>query len=386
MKSMQIDCQRIRQYLMDMVAIDSVNPALEAGGAAEGGLTDYVVEQLRDPRIELNVDQVEPGRFNVVARLPGSGGGRSLMLNAHMDTVGIAGMDHALSPVEKDGKIYGRGAYDMKASIAACMGAFQAVLDSGQRPAGDLLLTLVADEEFASLGTQDIVKRYTADAAIVTEPTELQTCIAHKGMFWLQIDVYGKAAHGSLFEEGMDANIRMGYLLNALAGYSTGLLQRTPHPLVGLPSMHASKLSGGTEWSMYAAQSTLQLERRTLPGESMESVLAEYQAILDRLSVEHPSFQAQQNLFLFREAYELLPNAEIVECLQSAATGVLGAAPPIIGKGFWMDSALLGNAGIPTVVIGPSGGGAHAAVEWVELDSVYLLVNILAQTAMDFCN
>ncbi len=382
---MDIHTERIRQYLLDMVAINSVNPSLEEDGSGEGAMTSYIVDQIRDPRIELNIDQIEPGRFNVIARIPGTGGGRSLMLNAHMDTVGVAGMTDPFDPREEDGKVYGRGAYDMKGSIAACMGAFQAILNSSTTLSGDLLLTLSADEEYASIGTQDLVKKYTADAVIVTEPTELSICLAHKGMFWLQIDVQGRAAHGSLYDEGIDANMQMGHLLGALSSYANELLERKPHPLAGPPSMHASTLNGGSEWSMYAAQSTLQLERRLVPGENSDAVLQEYLQILDQVKREHPDFDAKASLQMVREPYAIEKDSPIVECLQTAAAKVTGSPPAVSGKGFWMDSALFGAAGIPAVIIGPAGGGAHAAVEWVDLESVYQLTDILVQTALDFC-
>jgi acetylornithine deacetylase len=205
-------------------------------------------------------------------------------------------------------------------------------------------------------------------------------------MFWLQVDVQGRAAHGSLYKEGIDANLQMGHLLHALSRYSQALLERPPHPLTGPPSMHASKLSGGTEWSMFAANSTLQLERRMVPGETSDSVMEEYQQILQQVSEEHPAFKAVSSLRMVREPYEIAREAPIVECLQTAAAKVTGAPSPICGRGYWMDSQLFGAAGIPAVIIGPSGGGAHAAVEWVELESVYQLTEILVQTALDFCN
>ncbi len=307
------------------------------------------------------------------------------MLQAHTDTVGVEGMAEPFSAEIRDGKLYGRGAFDMKGSLAACMAAARALAVQSPPLRGDLVVAAVADEEYGSLGTIDLLRRLKTDGAIVTEPTALDVCLAHKGYLWIEVETLGRAAHGSKFELGIDANMMMGRFLYRLAGLERELRARKPHPLVGPPSLHAAMLQGGTGLSTYAASSTLKIERRTVPGETVERAVAEIQAIIDSLASEDPCFQATVRPFFARDPFEVSPDAEIVRSVDRAARSVLGRAPAHIGDTPWMDAALLQAAGIETVVCGAAGAGAHAAVEWVELDSVIRLAGILAAAAVDYC-
>jgi len=325
------------------------------------------------------------GRPSVVGRLVGSGGGGSLMLNAHLDTVGIEGMASALEPVIRNGRLYGRGAYDMKGSLAACLATVKALADAKADVRGDLVLAAVADEEYASLGTAEVAREVPVHAAIVTEPTELDLCIAHKGFVWLEVETVGKAAHGSRFFEGIDANMRMGRFLGRLDRLEQELRARPPHPLVGPPSLHAPTLHGGSELSTYAASCRLGIERRTVPGETEAGVRAEIETLIEQTRAADPSFQASVRCLLARNAFEVPPDAPIVSAVRAAATRHLGRSPALIGKPFWMDSAILADAGVETVVIGPIGGGAHTSEEWVDLQSLERLAVILADATLAYC-
>jgi acetylornithine deacetylase len=307
------------------------------------------------------------------------------MLNAHVDTVGIDGMAEPFAGAIRGGRLYGRGAYDMKGSLAACLAAAQALVDGGAALEGDLLIAAVADEEYASLGTVDLLKHYQVDGAIVTEPTGMDICLAHKGFIWLNVETFGRAAHGSRFDLGIDANMRMGRFLAGLDQLEQELRARPGHHLVGPPSLHAALLQGGTGLSTYAAACRLQIERRTIPGETEDQVMTEIQAIIDRLTAADPTFTATTTPFFVRGAFEVSPDATIVQTLAQAAEGVLGRKPALVGQTPWMDSAFLAAAGVETVVMGPKGAGAHALEEWVDLDSVAELALILAQTAFNYC-
>jgi len=285
----------------------------------------------------------------------------------------------------RDGRMYGRGTYDMKGGVAACVAAVKAIVDSGNSLAGDLVFVGAADEEVASIGMSEVLKHVGADAAIVTESTELQLCLAHKGFCWMEVEVEGRAAHGSRFEEGIDANMAMGRFLGRLDSLERELRKRAPHALVGPPSLHAAVILGGTGTSTYAAHCRLEIERRTVPGETEAGALAEIQGILDALAADDPKFRARVRPLLSRGSFEARRESPIVDTVYSAATGVLGAAPNIIGEPYWMDAALLADAGIETVVIGPTGAGAHAAREWVDLASVESVAAILARTAASYC-
>ena len=382
---MKVDRDDLVSTLADLVRINSINPVLVPGAPGEAEIAAFAAGWLRNAGLEAELLESEPSRPSVLGRLRGAGGGRSLLLNAHMDTVGVEEMPEPFSGAVRDGRLFGRGSYDMKGSLAACLVAAKSLAKSKDRLRGDLLVAAVADEEYGSLGTVELVNRISADAAIVTEPTSLQICRAHKGYAWIEVVVEGRAAHGSRFEEGIDANLRMGRFLTALQGLERDLVRRPPHPLVGPPSLHAALLLGGSGLSTYAARSTVKIERRTIPGENDASVMAEIEALLAGLRADDPTFRAEARMFFTREPFEVAADSAIVRALDGAASRVLGHSPAQVGDTPWMDSALLAGAGIETVVFGPHGAGAHAKEEWVDIDSVVRTAEVLAETARSWC-
>ncbi len=380
-----IDREYLIQTLADLIGINSINPQLVPGGRGEAEIGAYIAEALRRLHLDVMTHEPQPGRVSVVGRMQGKGNGRSLMFNGHLDTVGIDGMTEPFAATIRNGKMYGRGAYDMKGSLAACMTALKALVDSKAVFNGEVLLAAVADEEYFSLGTADIVSRYKVDGAIVTEATEMNLCCAHKGFVWLEVETFGRAAHGSRFNEGVDANMMMGRFLAELDKLEKDLRARSPHPLVGPPSLHAALLNGGSGLSTYAANCKLKIERRTIPGETEAQVVGELQKIIEQLTAADSNFKALVNALCTREPFEVAENAEIVRAVEKAAVRIRGISPRHIGQTFWMDSALLAAAGIETVVIGPIGAGAHADEEWVELQSLVDLAQILSETALEYC-
>ncbi|HEU5218781.1 MAG TPA: M20/M25/M40 family metallo-hydrolase [Gemmatimonadales bacterium] len=382
---MTVDRDGLVANLAGLVQINSINPTLVAGAPGERDIAAYVARWLTAAGLESQIVESVPGRPSVAARLRGFGGGRSLMLNAHMDTVDVAGMAEPFSGAVRGGRLYGRGAYDMKGSLAACMAAARTIAESGRRLRGDLVIAAVADEEYGSLGTADLVTTVPTDAAIVTEPTSLKVCRSHKGYLWIEVEILGRAAHGSRFDQGIDANIRMGRFLAALERLERELRARPPHPLVGPPSLHAALLEGGSGLSTYAARSLVTIERRTIPGETEAGVMGEIEAILERLRREDSAFTGTARAFFVRDPFEVPRHAGIVAALDAAATGVLGRPPEHVGDTPWMDSALLAAAGIETVVFGPHGAGAHADEEWVDVESVVQTAEVLVETALSWC-
>lgn len=381
-----IDRDYIIQTLQDLVRVNSVNPLLSANGKGEAELGAYVANALSTLGVPVTTHEIQPGRVNVVGVLKGVGDGRSLLLNAHMDTVGVEGMEIDPFGAEiHDGRLYGRGSQDMKGSIAAMLAVAKAFVDGGVNLAGDLLITAVADEEYASLGTEHLVQQVSADAAIVTEPTDMTLCRAHRGFIWFEVETFGRAAHGSRYNEGIDANMRMGRFLAQLDKLEKELRQRPAHPLAGPPSLHAAKIQGGAEISIYADHCYLQIERRTIPGETESQATAELQGIIDRLAAEDPSFKATVKPTFLREPFEIGPEARIVNTLEQVMTTRFGQKPTHTGQTFWTDAALLADAGMETVLIGPIGYGLHSAEEWVDLQSVVDLAYILAETAVNYC-
>ena len=381
-----IDREYLVNILRDMVQIDSVNSELVPGGAGEGELARYLGGKMRELGLDVDVEEVLPGRPNIVGTLKGRGGGKSLMLNGHTDTVGIQGMAEPLSGDIRDGKLYGRGAFDMKASLAASLAVAKALIDGDVSLAGDLVLAMVIDEEYHSAGTEAVIKSHPVNGAIVTEPTGLRLCVAHRGFCWFDIETIGRAAHGSRYQDGVDANRLMGYFLVELDKYATDLLKRNPHPLLGTSSIHAPLIKGGSSQSVYAARCLTELEYRLLPGETPQQVQAELQNILDKLSETVSDFKATIKQTFSRSAYETSPESDIAQTVINAYQKHAGTSPEIYGELWWMDSALLADAGIETVIIGPTGAGAHADEEWVELDSVFALAGILTEATIQYCS
>ena len=369
----------------DLVRINSINPILVSGAPGEAEVADYTARTLGDLGLEVIRHEPEPGRVSITGRLKGTGGGKSLMLNAHYDTVGVEGMSEPFSGAVRNGRLYGRGSFDMKGSLAASIGAVKTLVDSGARLRGDVVIAAVADEEYGSLGTADILTRIRTDGAIVTEPTALNACLAHKGYLWIEVVTEGRAAHGSKVEFGIDANMRMGWFLADLSKLERELAARPAHPLVGPPSLHAALLSGGAGLSTYAPRSTLQIERRTIPGETETQVMAEIQGIIDRLSAREPTFRATAKAFFVRPPFEVPREAGLVRTLSGAFQRALGRTPVIVGDTPWMDSALTSESGIETMVFGPGGTGAHANEEYVEVDSMIDCAAVLAETAKEWC-
>src|SRR5215212_912882 len=368
---------RSEELVAALVAIDSVNPDLVPGGAGEAEIAEFVAGWLREAGLEVELHDATPERPSVVAVARGSGGGASLMLNAHMDTVGVEGMERPFDPVVRNGRLYGRGAYDMKGSLAACMLAARRL--AAEELSGDVIVTAVADEEYASIGVQSVLANRSADAAIVTEPTGLRVCVAHKGFVWAEIETEGRAAHGSRPAEGVDAITRMAPVLGRLAELQAALDAGPGHELVGPGSVHASLIEGGQELSSYPARCRLALERRTAPGESAKDFERECRELIDGID------GAELRMGLVRPPFAVDPEAAVVQAVSRAAATVTGKPVEVYGETYWMDAALIQAAGIPTVVFGPGGWGAHAVDEWVDLASVDACSDGLVAAAHELC-
>ena len=366
----------------DLVAIDSVNPSLVPGGAGETRIAAFVAGWARAQGLEAEVLEETPGRPSVLVRARGTGDGRTLLLCGHLDTVNVEGMTDPHVPRIEGDRLHGRGGYDMKAGLAAALIAAREASTLGL--AGDVVVAAVADEEHASLGVQEALRSVRADAAIVTEPTELEIAVAHKGFVWIEITVTGRSAHGSRPHLGTDAIAKMGRVLTELEALDAALAARE-HPLVGRGSVHAGVIRGGVELSSYPAECVLGLERRTLPGETAEDVEREVAALLDRCRAADPELEAEQRTLLVREPFEIDQDAELVGLVRAAAGAQLRTAPRVGGASYWADAAFIAAAGIPTVMFGPGGEGAHAVEEWVSVADTEVVARTLTSVASRLC-
>ena len=372
------------RLLRDLVAVDSVNPSLVPGGAGEAGIAAVLAGELRASGLDVEIAEASPGRPNVVGILEAHAPGRALMLCGHMDTVGVTGMKAPFDPVVRDGRLYGRGAQDMKGGLAAMLGAARAVAENGGLQAGKLIIAAVADEEYASLGAEALVRCWHADAAVVPEPTDLIIATGHKGFTWIEIVTEGIAAHGSRPREGRDAIVRMGRVLALLESLDRKLQSRQPHPVQGTASLHASLISGGRELSTYPDRCVLQMERRSITGEDNDTPLAEVAAILTALRQEDEEFRSSAKLLFDRRPYQTPSGHYLLQALKSAL-GRIGREAIFGGVSFWTDASVLGHAGIPSVVFGPGGAGLHGAEEYVKLDEVITCRDALAELIRTVC-
>lgn len=348
-----------------LVAVDSTNPDLVPGGAGEAGVAAVIAEHMAELGLEVDLWDAAPGRPNVVGRLPGRGGGRSLMFCGHTDVVG--GEPGAFVPQVRDGRMHGRGTCDMKAGIAAALVAAGRV--AAEPPAGDVLVACVIDEEWQSVGAQALVDRYGADAAVLPEQSDLDVIFAHGGFAWYDVTSRGVEAAGGRPERGRDAITLAGPVLTGIAELERELTARET-PEWGRPSVHASTIRGGRDYPSYPGECVIGVERCIMPGETVAGSLAEMAALLDRARAADPSFDGECRTVVAREPVLLDRDEPVVRAAVDAAAAVLGRAPVVRSDYGWMDSGILVEAGIPCVVLGPTGDGLHTVDEWVDLASV----------------
>jgi acetylornithine deacetylase/succinyl-diaminopimelate desuccinylase-like protein len=370
------------QLARDLIAIPSVNPSLVPGAPGERDIAEYVAARLRATGMDVEMHDALPGRPNVVGIADGREPGPTLMFCGHLDTVGVEGMDAPFDPVEHDGRLYGRGAQDMKGGIAAMIHAAESVLHANGLSCGRLVVAAVADEEYASAGAEALVARVHADAAVITEPTDLAVGVAHKGFSAAEIVMHGRAAHGSRPAEGRDAILRMGRVLTKLEAEDRAL--QAEHPLLGTGSLHASSIEGGGELSSYPASCRLQFERRTLPGEPLTAAEDDLRRIMDELLVEDPDLRADLRLLLARPPYALDPTHPLALAVLGACNRA-GCPSRHEGLSFWTDAAILGGRGIATVLFGPGGAGLHGRSEYVRVDHLTRCRDVLVHVVDSWC-
>jgi acetylornithine deacetylase len=371
----------------ELIRIDSRNPTLVAGAPGEKSAAKLLSDVLSQWGLDVSLHDAAPGRPNVVAMVRGSGRGegRSLMFNGHIDVVGVEGMTHPpFDAVERGGRIYGRGASDMKGGVAAMCAA--AARLKGQVK-GDVVVAAVVDEEWRSLGTSALLAAgVRADAAIVTEPTRLSIMPAHKGFAWLEVTVRGRASHGSRWDIGVDAIRHAGILLAELDRMDVEELPRRTHALLGRPSLHAAFIEGGLGLSTYPDRCIVRIERRTIPGESISDVVREMEMACGRVRERRPQFSATVELLFSQPPSDVRTDAPIVLALADQLGGRKMTVAPA-GMSAWTDAALLNEAGIPAICFGPGDMGlAHAAEEYIEVGDIQRATDVLVGLARSWCN
>jgi acetylornithine deacetylase/succinyl-diaminopimelate desuccinylase-like protein len=342
-----------------LVALDTVNPALVPGAAGERPAVELLAARLSRRGFEIEV--VGPAeRPSLLATHRGRGGGWSLALNGHLDTVGVEGMEDPFEPRIEGDRMYGRGTCDMKAGVAAMVAAAEHAAGAGHD--GDIVLALVADEEHGSLGTAAVLDHLGSrlpDACLVGEPTWLGCVVAHRGFSAVEVEIRGRAAHSSRPQDGINAVTHLGRLLAAIEARDAQLAAAEPHPYAGHGSLMATVARGGSAPFTLAAHASAIVERRTIPGEPLGTGLREVRSLIEQLGLD-----AGATELVARDAWELSGAAAAQRLVELLPFSGRAGAP------YWMESALWEGAGVPTVVCGPAGGGLHTVVEWVDLNQL----------------
>jgi acetylornithine deacetylase/succinyl-diaminopimelate desuccinylase family protein len=355
--------------LADLVAIPSVNPmgrGKSGPGFREQEIGVYVAEYLRARGVDTRVSEVAPGRHNVTGFID-AGAEQTLLLEAHTDTVQAEAMSvPPFAPAVRNGRLYGRGACDTKGSLAAFLHGACSMLDAGPKRRFNLIILAAADEEYQFSGARHaLAAGLKADIGIVGEPTGLRIVRAHKGVTRWRIVTRGVAAHSAYPERGMNAIYAMGHVLGRLEAYAATLSLTRPHPLLGSPSLSAGVIGGGEAVNMVPDRCVLEVDRRTLPGESAEQVLAGTRKALEGIAgweFETPHLSVG--------GMEVPEESPVVRLLSGAVAGVCGRVH-VESAQYATDAGLYNAAGIPSVVFGPGDiAQAHTAEEWIDLDSL----------------
>lgn len=376
----------IEELLRSLVQIESVTPWLIPDGAGESAISSWIAAWVRDLPVEVSLDEVEPGRINTVIRLRGTGGGPTLCLNAHADTVGYANWRaRALTPERRGSDLVGLGAADDKSGVAIALMALRDLATSGRRLRGDLLVGCVCDEEGASIGTSDLVTRHAMDAAMVIEPDGLgRVCVEHQGFGWIDVIAHGKPAHGCVPEEGIDAIVRMAEVIRSLHRRDVEVFQASAVPFNGRTVFHTGTIRGGTDYATYPGIAVLGIEIGTQPGEHLADRVREIEATFEEVRGIFPDFTGEVRVAIEREPFVAAGHEPLLAALDRASAAVIGRPHERVGMNGWADAALMQAAGVPTIMIGPGGGNFHAPAEWVSLPEMVQVHEIVRRTVEDF--
>jgi acetylornithine deacetylase len=384
----QVDRSALVGRLKEMVSIKSENPFKETPreGYREKEMGEYLAEQMSSLNMDVTVRKILPGRSNVFGRVRGTGKGPALMLAGHMDTARSDGYADAYAIRENEGLVYGRGTCDMKAGLAAYLEVVRLLKDASINLKGDLIVAGVVDEEYQMLGSQDIGKNGPwADQGIIGEPTELTVCPANKGRVSTFIRTFGRAAHSSVPEQGENAIVGMAEVVRAFADYNDTLLAQAPHPLCGHGRFNPGVIKGGVQVNMVPDNCSLEIDRRTLPGETKEDVYAEFRSRLDRLASQNPAFRYE----ITEPSWLIPPNDISVE--EPVVRVLLAAYARVVGKDTRATAFVAGSdaphMGFPTVVCGPGSiNQAHSTCEFVAVDQLVAATRMYLWATMELLN
>jgi acetylornithine deacetylase len=377
---------RVLDIARDLVRIGSVNPmgrGLEGPGVGEARLTDHLERLLAGLGARCRRQAVAPGRENLVAELSWPGAGPAIMLEAHQDTVPVDGMTVPPFAAEvRDGRLYGRGACDVKGGTAAVIAALERLADERPRGAASVVAAFTVDEESGFTGVRRLARDLPTGTArprfaVVVEPTRLQVVIAHKGLSRWKVRTSGRSCHSARPTDGVNAIYRMAPVLSALEKYAASVASSRSHPLLGGPTLSVGLIRGGTSVNTVPGSCEVEVDRRLLPGENAAAAVADCRAFLSRVlpgadvEVEDP--------WISDPALDTPSDSDAVRVACAAVARVLGRAVPV-GVPYGTDGSKLAEAGLPTIVVGPGDiAQAHTVDEWIEIAELERAVEVFVE-------
>ncbi|MGM0437546.1 MAG: M20 family metallopeptidase [Bacillota bacterium] len=384
-----------KEELTDLISELVKIPSTPDSEGYERKVAEYIHQFFQDEGIESQLIKVKDNRPNIIAKIPGTGRGRSLMLTGHMDTVPAYDMDiDPFSGEIKNGRVYGRGAVDMKGPLACMMLTLVAVKRAKIELKGDLIFAGVIEEEYKSFGTEHLVKNGPkTDAAIVGEPSQLNIAAGHRGLEWLEITIEGKAAHGGTAKKGINAISKAAKFINKVEEELLPQFAERTHDLIGPPTLNFGVIKGGTQPSSVAGECKIQIDRRWTPLETLDQVFEDLNKIIEKLQKEDKDFKASVKRIpsnmatMDHKPMEISLDHPLVKKLEDATEVVRKKKADIISFPGWTDASLISNfANIATVVFGPGDiSCAHSEIEYIDIEEAYQGYLIYSLIAIDFC-
>ncbi|QWU15571.1 succinyl-diaminopimelate desuccinylase [Paenibacillus sophorae] len=373
--------ERTVEILADLIRFQSVNPS-----GTEGEAADYVAKIMREAGCEVELQEIEPGRPNVIARLKGTGGGKTIILNTHMDVVpaGEGWSSDPFTMLRKGDRVYGRGVMDAKGPLAAMMAAVEAIAASGAQLPGDIVLAAVVDEEAASLGARRLPDDLHGDLAVIGEATDGKLAIAHRGSIRPVLAAEGVSAHSSTPHLGVNAVSLMARTLVALEDFAEQELTKRLHPLTGQSTLSVTVINGGIKESMIPDRCEALIDRRLIPGEAEDDALREIEQIIAGLPALDGRVRIDRLVPTTGVASETRPDHPMVELASAAIERVYGHKPELTGLTANCDMTHFVKRGIPSVIYGPGDFSvAHKIDEWVTLSELENATRVYASIAVE---
>ncbi|MDO9465015.1 MAG: M20 family metallopeptidase [bacterium] len=378
----------IIKLLSDIVSIRSDNPNREEADKrkTENNIANYITAYLKDLHMKVEKIYVRDGRPNVIGYLKGGNSTKRLMLQAHMDTVGIDELSiEPFNPIIKNGRMYGRGTCDTKGSIAAMLSALKLLEINKIKPDTDIYFVATMGEETGCEGSTHLMKTgFRVDAGIVGEPTNLDVIFCHKGSLWFKLMVKGKSAHSSTPEKGENAIYKMNRVIQFIENELTDKLNRKKDSVLGSTTINVGKIRGGEKVNIVPGTCRIEIDIRTLPSDDQPKILKDIKENIKKLKYKAQRLKVEITDVRYHLPLMTDPEENIVNILSDNVKCVIGRTKKR-GVSYFSDGGVFSANGIPIVVFGPGNiAQAHTDTEYIELKQVFQATEIIALTMINY--